>query len=193
MSRKKITKKTRQKKSDGCRELLFAGFGGQGIMFMGKLMAEAGLLLHKNVTWMPAYGAEVRGGTAYSVTKISDKEIANPVIINPDVLVAMNEQSLLKYEGRLKPAGILILNRSMSGARPSRKDIKIVSIPMTEIASKLGNIRSANMIAIGAVIKHSKIFPLRAVTAALKIMMGNKEDLYLVNKKAIEKGYSCNK
>ncbi|MDP3791260.1 MAG: 2-oxoacid:acceptor oxidoreductase family protein [Candidatus Omnitrophota bacterium] len=171
-------------------EILFAGFGGQGIMLMGKLIAQTGLNLHKNVTWMPAYGAEVRGGTAYSVTKISDKEIANPIIANPDILVAMNEQSMAKYEGKLKPKGILIMNKSLARAKPSRKDIKTVSIPMTEIASKLGSSRCANMIAIGALLKRSKIFPLRAVTAALKEMMGDKESVYQLNKKAIEKGYT---
>ena len=173
-------------------EILFAGFGGQGIMFMGKLIAQAGMNLRRSVTWMPAYGAEVRGGTAYSVTKISDREIANPAISHPDILVAMNEQSLIKYQGRLKAKGILILNKSMITIKPSRKDVKAVSIPMTEIASKLGSVRSANMIAIGALVKHSKLFPLRAVTAALKEMMADKEDVYQINKKAIEKGYnSC--
>lgn len=171
-------------------ELLFAGFGGQGIMFMGKLMAQAGLNCRKFVTWMPAYGAEVRGGTAYSVTKISDKEIANPVITAPDILVAMNEPSLAKYENRIKPKGVLIINSSLVNIKPSRRDIKIISIPMTQIASKLGNARSANMIAIGAILKHSKIFSLRAVTTALKEMLGDKESAYQVNKEAIEKGYS---
>lgn len=170
-------------------EILFAGFGGQGIMFMGKLMAQAGLTMNKCVTWMPAYGAEVRGGTAYSVTKISDREIANPIVSNPDILVAMNEPSLVKYVGKLKTKGVLIMNSSMIGIRSPRKDIKTVSIPMTEIASKLGNVRSANMIAIGAVLKCSKIFPLKAVSAALKDMLGDKEELYQLNRKAIEKGF----
>lgn len=170
-------------------EILFAGFGGQGIMFMGKLMAQAGLSMNKYVTWMPAYGAEVRGGTAYSVTKISDREIANPIISNPDILVVMNEPSLVKYAGRLKAKGVLIMNSSMIGIKPPRKDIKIISIPMTETASKLGNVRSANMIAIGAIIKCSKIFPLKTITAALRDMVGNKEDLYQLNKKAMEKGF----
>lgn len=170
-------------------EILFAGFGGQGIMFMGKLMAQAGLSMNKYVTWMPAYGAEVRGGTAYSVTKISDREIANPIISNPDILVVMNEPSLVKYSGRLKTKGILVMNSSMIGIKPPRKDVKIISIPMTEVASKLGSARSANMIAIGAIIKSSKIFPLKAINTALKDMIGDKEDLYQLNKKAIEKGF----
>ena len=143
-------------------EILFAGFGGQGIMFMGKLLAQAGLDSKKYVTWMPSYGAEVRGGTAYSMTKISDSRIASPVVINPDILVAMNEPSLLKYGNKLKPKGILIINKSLIAAKSGRKDISIASIPMTELASKLGSARSANMVAIGALLKRSKIFPIKS-------------------------------
>lgn len=170
-------------------DILMAGFGGQGIMLMGKLLAEAGLLSRKNVTWLPSYGAEVRGGTAYSMTKISDKEIANPIITEPDIFIAMNEPSLIKYSDRLKPKGLLILNKSLIKIKPSRKDISIVSIPMTDIASKLGNTRCANMVALGGLLKRSKIFPIRVMTAALREMLGDKEDIFVLNKKAIEKGY----
>ena len=158
-------------------------------MFMGKLLAQAGLISHKNVTWMPSYGAEVRGGTAYSMTKISDKQIASPVVTNPDILVVMNEPSLVKYENKLKSKGILIMNKSLIATRPRRKDISTVSIFMTDLAFKLGNTRSANMIAVGALLKESKLFPMKIITGALKEMLGDKEDMYLLNKKAIEKGY----
>jgi len=171
-------------------EILLAGFGGQGIMLMGKLLATAGLALRKNVTWMPSYGAEVRGGTAYSMTKISDKEIANPIITSPDILVVMNEPSLTKYEERLKPKGLMILNKSLIRSKPRRKDISVVSIPMTQIASKLGSIRSANMVAMGVLLKRSKLFPIRVIVSALREMLSGKEDVFLLNKKAIEKGYS---
>jgi 2-oxoglutarate ferredoxin oxidoreductase subunit gamma len=174
-------------------EILLAGFGGQGIMLMGKLLAQAGLASRKNVTWMPSYGAEVRGGTAYSMTKISDKEIANPIITAPDILVAMNEPSLVKYEDRLKPKGLLILNGSLIKSKPKRKDISVVSIPMTRIASKLGSVRSANMVGLGALLKRTKLFPVRVVTAALHEMLGSKEDVFILNKRAVEKGYSCAK
>ena len=86
-------------------EILCAGFGGQGIMFMGKLLALAGLLQDRYVTWMPSYGAEVRGGTAYSMVKVSDGEIASPIVTRPDILVVMNKPSLIKYEGKLKEGG----------------------------------------------------------------------------------------
>jgi 2-oxoglutarate ferredoxin oxidoreductase subunit gamma len=174
-------------------EILLAGFGGQGIMLLGKLLAQAGLVSRKNVTWMPSYGAEVRGGTAYSMTKISDEEIANPIVTMPDILVVMNEPSLVKYEEKLKPKGLLILNRSLIKSKPKRKDIKIVSVPMTEIASRLGSARSANMVALGALLKRSRLFPVRVVAGALHEMLAGKEDIFILNKRAIEKGYSCAK
>ena len=170
-------------------EILFAGFGGQGIMFMGKLLAEAGLIAGKHVTWMPSYGAEVRGGTAYSMTKISDREIASPVVTNPGILVVMNEPSLVKYEEKLKKKGVLISNKSLINRMPKRKDIVKLNIPMTDWASKLGDTRCANMIAIGALLKRSKILSLKSVEAALKKMLKGKEPLFLVNKKALQKGY----
>jgi 2-oxoglutarate ferredoxin oxidoreductase subunit gamma len=172
-----------------CEEMLFAGFGGQGIMFMGKLLAEAGLVSGYNVTWMPSYGAEVRGGTAYSMTKVSNAEIASPIVANPDILVAMNKPSLVKYISSIKPGGILIANRSLTGDFDKPKGIKVVSIPMTDIASKLGDTRCANMIAIGAIAKRSNTVSIRNVINALKNAFKGKEDLFLLNKAAIEKGY----
>ncbi|MFA6078407.1 MAG: 2-oxoacid:acceptor oxidoreductase family protein [Candidatus Omnitrophota bacterium] len=174
-------------------EILFAGFGGQGIMFMGKLMAQAGMKAGKHVTWMPSYGAEVRGGTAYSMTKISEYEIANPTIDCPDILVAMNEPSLMKYEPKLKEGGILIINSSLIAAHPKRRDVAVVTMPMTGMASNIGDTRCANMIAVGALIKSSKLLPLKIAVNALKDMFKNKEELFLLNKKALEKGYSASK
>jgi 2-oxoglutarate ferredoxin oxidoreductase subunit gamma len=170
-------------------QMLFAGFGGQGIMFMGKLMAQAGLIAAKHVTWMPSYGAEVRGGTAYSMTKISDAEIASPIVTEPDILIVMNKPSLVKYEKRLKKKGILICNKSLTDIAPKRRDIKVVNLPLTAMASKLGDTRCANMIAIGAMLKRSKALPLKNVIAALEGMMKGRAGMLTLNKKAIEKGY----
>lgn len=177
------------KKNNHTEEILSAGFGGQGIMFMGKLFAEAGLAAGRFVTWMPSYGAEVRGGTAYSMAKISKKEIASCVITHPTILIVMNMPSLVKYENNVVPGGVLIANKSMIREGSKRKDITVVNIPMTEIASELGNIRCANMVAAGAVAKRSKMITLRDVTAALKETLKGKDDLFLLNKKALEKGY----
>lgn len=180
--------KTKQLKKH-CEETLCAGFGGQGIMFMGKLIALAGLLADKYVTWMPSYGAEVRGGTAYSMVKVSDGEIASPIVTNPDVLIVMNKPSLVKYEDKLKEGGILISNRTLVGNVAKRKGITLVNIPLTEAASKLGDVRSANMIAIGALAKRSKMLSIRNITAALGVAFKNNDELFLRNKKALEKGY----
>lgn len=158
-------------------------------MFMGKLLALAGLLGEKHVTWMPSYGAEVRGGTAYSMSKISDDEIASPIIANPDILIVMNKPSLVKYGGKLKDGGILIANKTLTGCAPKRKGITSVNIPMTEIALKLGNAKCANMIAIGALAKRSKALSIRNITNALKGAFKNNEELFLKNKAALEKGY----
>ena len=187
----KKNKIKRAKVKTACEEILCAGFGGQGIMFMGKLLAQAGLLCGRNVTWMPSYGAEVRGGTAYSMVKISKLEIASPIVTDPDILIVMNKPSLVKYEDLLKENCLLVSNKSLIDSPPKRKDVTVVHIPMTEIALKLGNIRCANMIAIGAMVKRSKMLSLRNVVNALKDVLGNKEELFLVNKKALEKGYSA--
>lgn len=176
-------------KKTACEEILCAGFGGQGIMFMGKLLAEAGLSGGKNVTWMPSYGAEVRGGTAYSMVKVSASVIASPIVTNPDVLVAMNKPSLVKYEGMVKPGGLIILNRSLMDESSKRRDVKVLNIPMTELASKLGSTKCANMVAIGALVKRSKMLSIRNVASALKEALKDKEDIFILNKQALEKGH----
>ena len=170
-------------------EILCAGFGGQGIMFMGKLLALAGLLQDRHVTWMPSYGAEVRGGTAYSMVKVSDGEIASPIVARPDILIVMNKPSLVKYEEKLKDGGILISNKTLVGNVTKRKEITLVNIPLTEAAAKLGDIRSANMMAIGALAKRSRMLSIRNITNALGAAFKNNEELLLRNKKALEKGY----
>ena len=172
-----------------CEEILCAGFGGQGIMFMGKLLALAGMMSDKHVTWMPSYGAEVRGGTAYSMTKISDGEIASPVVTNPDILIVMNKPSLLKYEGKLKEGGVLISNRTLVGDVKKVKGMTLVNMPVTEMATKLGDVRCANMIAVGALTKRSGMLSIRNVVNALKSSFKNNEELFLKNKEALEKGY----
>jgi len=172
-----------------CEEILCAGFGGQGIMFMGKLLAQAGLAANKNVTWMPSYGAEVRGGTAYSMVKLSNYEIASPIVANPDILIVMNKPSFVKYADKVKDGGTLIANRSLIDDLYKRNGIKVVNIQMTQIASKLGNTRCANMVAIGSIARSSKMISLRNIVAALKDMFKGREELFLLNKKALEKGY----
>ncbi len=190
MLRKPMTlKKTTHRRTVQPIELLFAGFGGQGIMFMGKLIAQAALDSGKHVTWMPSYGAEVRGGTAYSMTKISDTEIATPIVLNPDSAVIMNKPSMVRYADAIKPGGIVVFNTSLIDTVPARKDITRIGVPMTALAVKLGNIRCANMIAIGVLLKRSSLVGIRTVTAALRAAFAGRDDLFALNKKALEKGF----
>lgn len=170
-------------------EILFAGFGGQGIMFMGKLLAQAALNAGRKVTWMPAYGVEVRGGTAYSVTKISDSEIASPLRTRPDIVVAMNRQSLDKYLPTVKEGGVLIVNRTLVDHHEKRRGITTINAPLTEWASKLGDTKIANIIAIGIVLKKARMISTKHVLSALDDLLKGKSELFLLNKRALEKGY----
>ena len=176
-------------KKNYSEEILCAGFGGQGIMFLGKLIARAGLAAGMHVTWMPSYGAEVRGGTAYSMTKISNAEIASPIVSAPDALIAMNEPSLFKYEAKLKPGGLLIVNRSLIKKAFKKKDARVLNIELTAIASRLGDLKCANMIALGAFVRRSKILSLKNVTEAMRDFLRGKEEMLLRNKLALDKGY----
>ena len=160
-------------------------------MFMGKLLAQAALLERRHVTWMPSYGAEVRGGTAHSMTKISGDYIAGPVISNPSCCVVMNYPSLVKYEGKVRDGGLLIANKTLIDKLPKRKEIKIVNIAMTDIASRLGNVKAANMVALGALVKKTKIVSKASILAALEEVMKNRPELLALNKKAFEKGYKA--
>ena len=144
-----------------CEEIVIAGFGGQGIMLAGKLLAQTAMNAGKEVTYMPSYGAEVRGGTANCMVVIADKEIACPVVGQPDSLIVMNKASLHKFGQRLKKGGLLIMNSSLIDETPDLDDsIEIVSIPADEIAVELGNKKAANMVAMGAYLQkrgHLKI------------------------------------
>ena len=170
-------------------EILCAGFGGQGIMFMGKLLAEAGLMAGKHVTWMPAYGAEVRGGTAYSKTKISDSGIASPLTTRPDILIAMNKLSLIKYEGMVKDGGMIIANKTLIDTINKRKGVAYINSPITEWACSLGDIKVANIIALGILSKKARVISAKNVLAALGDILKNKKELFALNKKAFERGY----
>ncbi|MBU1912308.1 MAG: 2-oxoacid:acceptor oxidoreductase family protein [Candidatus Omnitrophica bacterium] len=171
-------------------EIIFAGFGGQGIMFMGKAIAYAAMNEGKFVTWIPSYGAEVRGGTAYSMVVISDEAIASPLIKDPTICVAMNSPSLRKYEAKIKTNGLLVVNKSIIDIEPERKDIEILNIPVTELASEAGDYRIGNMVALGALLRKRKIISLESLINGLKdIVSSTYHSLLPVNEKAIRKGF----
>ncbi|MDD4957000.1 MAG: 2-oxoacid:acceptor oxidoreductase family protein [Candidatus Omnitrophica bacterium] len=168
--------------------IICAGFGGQGIMIMGKVLASAGMIKGFNVTWMPSYGAEVRGGTAYSMVRISSHVIGSPMVPMASTVIAMNEPSMVKFEEKVKKDGLFILNSSLVGASPSRGDIKVIRAPLTEEAMKIGNVRVANIIAVGIYAAKSGIFDRATLSQVIEEFAGDKKKLIPINIKALEKG-----
>jgi 2-oxoglutarate ferredoxin oxidoreductase subunit gamma len=170
-------------------ELIFAGFGGQGVMLMGQLMAYSGMYEGKHVTWFPAYGPEMRGGTANCSVVIDDEPIGSPVITEPGVVVAMNQQSLDKFERAVAPGGTLFYNSSLINNKPIRTDIKLVAIPANDIAAELGNPKVANIVCIGAVLKSTSVLNPETVMKVLEEkVLSKKQDLVAVNRAALERG-----
>jgi 2-oxoglutarate ferredoxin oxidoreductase subunit gamma len=171
-------------------ELILAGFGGQGIMFAGQILSYTAMDAGKEVTWIPSYGPEMRGGTANCTVVISDEEIGSPVVKNPDAALAMNLPSLDKYEPMIKPGGVLVVNESMVDRKPTRTDIKTVVIPCNAIAEEIGNPRLANMVAIGALLAALPVLTVADLEAALNAHMpGRHKHLLPKNLEAIQKGH----
>jgi 2-oxoglutarate ferredoxin oxidoreductase subunit gamma len=171
-------------------EAIFAGFGGQGVMLMGQLVAYSGMYEGKNVSWVPSYGPEMRGGTANCSVVVSADSIGSPVFTEPSVLVAMNRPSLEKFEAMLKPGGLLFYNSSLIDVKPKRTDITAVAIPANDLAAELGNLKVANMVVLGAVIKKTGIVNVDTAMHVLteKVLTGKKEKLIPVNRAALDKG-----
>ena len=168
---------------------IFAGFGGQGVLSMGLNLARAAMLEGKNVTYLPSYGAEVRGGTANCTVAVSDEEIASPVASSPDFIVAMNQPSLVRFQNQIQSGGVLFINSSLIEAEISRGDIDIVRVPANSIAEKLGSPRSANMVMMGAFTKKSSIVSVSSVIEGLKSALKDKQKLIAINEKALMAGY----
>jgi 2-oxoglutarate ferredoxin oxidoreductase subunit gamma len=149
-------------------EIVFAGFGGQGVLFAGQILAFAGMDSGKEVTWMPSYGPEMRGGTANCTVIIADEEIGSPLVRHPQAVVVMNLPSLDKYESTLPENGVLIINGSLVNRDTTRTDIIHVTVPANEIAEKLGNKRLTNMVLLGALLEKLHVLPMSAIDDALK-------------------------
>lgn len=170
-------------------EMIFAGFGGQGIMVMGQLMAYAGMLENRHVSWIPSYGPEMRGGTANCSIIISDEEIGSPIVTEPTLVVAMNLPSLEKFEPLLNPQGKIIINRSLIDANPKRSDILGYSVAANELAVELGNAKVMNMIMLGAIVSCTQAVQLESVFKAFSKIFASKPHLLDLNHLALEKGY----
>ena len=168
------------------QEIIFAGFGGQGILSMGKFLAYAGMEAKLNVTWLPSYGAEMRGGTANCSVILTEDSIGSPVVTMADTVVAMNRPSLDKFESFLKPKGLLIIDSDFIDRNLERHDIEVIAIPAQTLAEEIGDRRIANMILLGALVKKTGIVSMEILLEALRIH--GKEDFYEINKMALEKG-----
>jgi len=169
-------------------EVMFAGFGGQGILMSGKLLAETAMEQGSQVAWIPSYGPEMRGGTAYCMVVISDKPIGSPIIRNPRHLVAMNRPSLEKFAPMVKPQGVVLINSSLISIDAGRKDVDELFVPATAIANELGNVRVANIVALGAFVARSKIVDFELLRQTIKAEFAKKEAFIPLNMAALEEG-----
>jgi 2-oxoglutarate ferredoxin oxidoreductase subunit gamma len=148
-------------------EVIFAGFGGQGVLFSGQILAFAGMDAGKEVTWMPSYGPEMRGGTANCTVIVADEEIGSPLVQHPVAAVIMNLPSLDKYESQIAQGGTLIVNASLVNREVQRTDLDVVMIPAQEIAESIGNRRLMNIVMLGALLQRKAIMPLEDIEQAL--------------------------
>ncbi len=171
-------------------EVIIAGFGGQGILLAGKLLAQTAMRAGKEVTYMPSYGAEVRGGTANCMVVIAEEEVACPVVSRPDSLIVLNKASLKKFAPRLKKGGLLIMNSSLIDCEPQvDKSVEIIAVPADELAVDLGNQRSANMVALGAYLEKRGLLSPDAAAEALPETIAKRYHKTLpINIAALHKG-----
>ncbi len=168
---------------------LFAGFGGQGVLLMGQLLAFAGMLESKYVSWLPAYGPEMRGGTANCSVNISDEPIGSPVVSKATSVIVMNRPSLDKFESTVQPGGMLFINSSIIDRKAERDDIQVFYVPCNEIAEQLGNARVANVVMLGAYIEKTKCVDMENILNALLEKLGKtKAHLIPLNREALAKG-----
>ncbi|PLV55596.1 2-oxoacid:acceptor oxidoreductase family protein [Thermotoga sp. SG1] len=171
----------------GYHAMVIAGFGGQGIMLAGQIVAMAAVIEGKNATWLPSYGPEMRGGTANCTVIVDEKPINSPVVDHPTEVIAMNFPSMMKFGPKLRQGGILFVNSSIVEHVLERDDIEIVEIPANEIAEKLGSVKAANMVMIGALLELTKVVSFEAVREALGEKI-TRQDLLEIDLMALSKG-----
>lgn len=180
----------------GCEmqiEVIMSGFGGQGLMMIGKLLAYAGLEEGKTVTWLPSYGPEMRGGTANCTVVIADKSIGSPLITSPKAALVMNQPSLEKFGPMIRKDGTLVINSTMVPVNSDRTDIRIFRIRADDIASELGSRRSANLVMLGAYIGLEEVVSQKTLIKAIEKTFAEKKQFIDVNRKTFMKGYQLAK
>ena len=170
-------------------EIIIAGFGGQGVLSMGKILAYSGIMQGQEVSWMPSYGPEMRGGTANVTVILSDSRISSPVIQEYDTVIALNQQSLDKFESRVKPGGTLIYDPNGISTPPTRKDIAVYAVKATDVATAMNNSKTFNMIVLGAFLKIKPIVEMENVVKGLqKSLPERHHNLIPMNEEAIKRG-----
>lgn len=177
-------------KTDIYEEVIIAGFGGQGIILAGKLLAQAAMLSGMETTYMPSYGAEMRGGTANSMIVISDEPVASPIVTNPSSLIAMNKASAKKFASRVKPGGLMVYNSSLVD-EPGAADgsVDLLAVAADDIAVEMGNLKIANMIMLGAYLERSGIMDVEQAAKALPGVLAKRYHKTLaINIKALQRG-----
>jgi 2-oxoglutarate ferredoxin oxidoreductase subunit gamma len=168
----------------------FSGFGGQGVLLMGYILSHGAMLKGLNVTYFPAYGAEMRGGTANCTVTLSDKKIASPVASNPDVLVAMNYPSLEKFESTIVHNGLILLNSSLIEGLGTRTDVQVIQVPTLELAREAGSERAANMVMVGSLCAKTGLLTLEETSKGMEAALKGKEKFFAQNRKGIERGFA---
>ncbi len=170
-------------------DIMIAGFGGQGVLFAGQLLAYAAMDEGREVTWIPSYGPEMRGGTANCTVVIADEEIGSPLVRNPQAVIAMNLPSLDKYEAAVRPGGVMVVNASMVNREIQRTDIRAVVIPGNEIAEELGDRRMTNMVLLGGLLANLPVLPLAVIERALEAHLPVRHHRLLpLNMQALHRG-----
>jgi Pyruvate/2-oxoacid:ferredoxin oxidoreductase gamma subunit len=164
-----------------------AGFGGQGVLFLGRLLADAGMRQGYHVSWLPSYGPEMRGGTAHCHVTISTEPIGSPLVSHPTVLITMNRPSLITFEPEVTSGGLIIYDSSLIDKTPTREDVEVIGLPATEMADELGSAKAANMVALGAVMGQTNLLDPTVIFKVVEAMTKNRSLLEL-NLKAIEAG-----
>jgi len=169
-------------------EVMFAGFGGQGVLLIGKILAYTAMEEGYEVAWVPSYGPEMRGGTAYCTVVISDKPIGSPIIKNPMHLVAMNRPSLEKFAPTVKPGGVVLINSSLIPIKSGRSDVDELLVPVNDIAMEIGNVRAANIVALAAFVARSKVVNFELMRESVKKEFAKKAKFIPLNMEAIDRG-----
>ncbi|HOT90345.1 MAG TPA: 2-oxoacid:acceptor oxidoreductase family protein [Anaerolineae bacterium] len=175
-------------------DIIFAGFGGQGVLFAGQLLSYAGMAENLHVTWIPSYGPEMRGGTANCTVILSEEEIGAPIVRHPTIAAVFNIPSMEKYEPLVKPGGLLLVNSSLIPMPSQREDIRILYVPASDLATELGNPRMANMIVLGALVGATNLVSLESVIRQLDEHLSQRQRKWLEpNIVALKKGAELGK